>query len=657
LNVHGGDVFGLAFVLLLAAVVAVPVAKRLGLGSVLGYLVAGVIVGPWVLGLVGEEGEDILHFAEFGVVLMLFLIGLELQPAKLWRLRRSIFGLGGLQVLLTTLLLLAVGLLLGWSWRPALAASLALSLSSTAIVLQTMQEKGWLPTNAGQSGFSVLLFQDVAVIPILAALPLLADPELAGRLAAEAGGHAAAAADAAGHAGETAAGASHAGDHGGGHATGPLEGLAPGLQTAAVLGAMALVVALGRYVVSPVLRVIARTRLPELSLAAALVLVIGIALLMARVGLSPALGTFVAGVVLAGSPYRHELEANIEPFKGLLLGVFFIAVGSSLNLGLVIDHPADVVLGVVVLVAIKLVVLAVLGHAFGLRRDQNLLFTLALAQGGEFAFVLLSFAVQQGAVPAAPAGALVVTVTLSMALTPLLLLLYEKVLQPRVGTCREPRREADAPEPGEVIVVGFGHFGSTLGRLLRTGGIEPTVLENDSDRVEVLRQLGLPVYYGDATRADLLRAAGAEHARLLILALDDPQAQLRIVRLAREHFPQAELVARARGWTDAHELLAAGVEHVFRENLDSALRAGAESLRLLGARGHQAHRLARRFRRRDEELLRELLAHREDEGQFLNEARERIHDLEQLMRAEQDGTAEDTGWDVSRLRRPDGGER
>jgi voltage-gated potassium channel Kch len=254
-------------------------------------------------------------------------------------------------------------------------------------------------------------------------------------------------------------------------------------------------------------------------------------------------------------------------------------------------------------------------------------------------------------VPAAPAGALVVTVTLSMALTPLLLLLYEKVLQPRVGTCREPQREADAPEPGEVIVVGFGHFGSTLGRLLRTGGIEPTVLENDSDRVEVLRQLGLPVYYGDATRADLLRAAGAEHARLLILALDDPQAQLRIVRLAREHFPQAELVARARGWTDAHELLAAGVEHVFRENLDSALRAGAESLRLLGARGHQAHRLARRFRRRDEELLRELLAHREDEGQFLNEARERIHDLEQLMRAEQDGTAEDTGWDVSRLRR------
>jgi len=626
---HGGEFFGLAFVLLLAAVIAVPVAKRLGLGSVLGYLVAGIIIGPSALCLVGEEGEDILHFAEFGVVLMLFLIGLELEPAKLWRLRRPILGLGGLQVALTAIALAGVGLALGWSWQPALAAGLALALSSTAIVLQTLSEKGWLPTDAGQNAFSVLLFQDIAVIPILAVLPLLADPGAAGHAAAHgADGHA---------------------------AHGPLEGLPPGLQTVAVLGAMALVVALGRYLVSPMLRTIARTRLREMSLAAALVLVIGIALLMARVGLSPALGTFLAGVVLAGSPYRHELEANIEPFKGLLLGVFFVAVGASLDLGLVRDDPGQLLAGVGVLVGIKLVVLALLGRLFGLRRDQNLLFTLCLAQGGEFAFVLLSFAIQQGVLPGEPAGALVVAVTLSMALTPLLLLLYERVLQPRVGTCREPDRAADAPEPGDVIVVGFGHFGSTLGRLLRSAGVEPTVLENDSDRVEVLRQLGLPVYFGDATRAELLRAAGAERARLLILALDNPAAQLQIVRLAREQFPQARIVARARGWTDAHDLLAAGVDHVIRENLDSALRAGVESLRLLGHRGHHAWRLSRSFRRRDEELLRELLEHRGDERRFLSEARERIHDLEQLMRAESLGGDEDAGWDVSRLRRPDDG--
>jgi monovalent cation:proton antiporter-2 (CPA2) family protein len=625
---HGGDLFSLAFVLLLAAVIAVPIAKRLGLGSVLGYLVAGVLVGPSVLGLVGEEGEDILHFAEFGVVLMLFLIGLELEPAKLWRLRRPILGLGGLQVTLTALALAGVGMLLGWTWKPALAAGLALALSSTAIVLQTLSEKNWLRTDGGQNAFSVLLFQDIAVIPILAVLPLLADPSLADAAAAH-------------------------GDHA---AHGPLEGLPPGLQTAAVLGAMAVVVGLGRYLVSPALRMIAGTRLRELSLAAALVLVIGIALLMARVGLSPALGTFLAGVVLAGSPYRHELESNIEPFKGLLLGVFFIAVGASLDLSLVVDQPLDIAAGVAVLVVLKLVILAGLARAFGLHRDQNLLFTLALAQGGEFAFVLLSFAVQQAVVPAAPASALIVTVTLSMALTPLLLLVYEKVLQPRVGTCREPERDDDEPEPGEVILVGFGQFGGTLGRFLRSAGVEPTVLENDSDRVELLRQLGLPVYFGDATRADLLRAAGAEHAHLLILALDNPEAQLQIVRIAREQFPQAEIVARARGWTEAHDLLDAGVEHVIRENVDSALRAGQQSLRLLGHRGHQTYRLARRFRRRDEQLLRELMEHRDDRGRYLSEARERIHGLEQLMRAERaDATAEDSGWDVSRLRQDGAG--
>jgi len=606
--VHGQDFFRLTFVLLAASLVTVPLAKRLGLGSVLGYLIAGVIIGPFLLNLVGDKDQDVMHFAEFGVVLMLFLIGLELDPTKLWRMRRPILGLGGLQVVITTLLLGAIAMAAGWGWRPATAVGLALALSSTAIVLQTLAEKGWFATDGGQNAFSVLLFQDVAVIPILALMPLLADPALPATADHSAFGN-----------------------------------LPVWLQPVSVVAAMILVVVLGRFLVNPVLRVIARTRLHELSIAAALVLVIGIALLMDRVGLSPALGTFLAGVVLAGSEYRHELEANIGPVKGLLLGVFVVAVGAGLDLGLVIDTPARIAVLVAVLVTVKLVVLAILGRVFGLGRDQNLLFTLSLAQGGEFAFVLLSFAVQKSVLPAADIAPLIVAVTLSMALTPLLLLFYERVLQPRVGTSQKVERESDVVEShADVIIVGFGHFGSTLGRLLRTAGHCPTVLENDSDRVEALRKMGLTVYFGDATRVGVLRAAGAETARLLILALDNPEAQLRIVHLAQEHFPRAVVVARARDWIHAHELMEAGVEHIYRENLDSALRMGAETLRLLGLRGYQAHRLARGFRRHDEAMLRELLDHRHDHGEYLTQAREKIHDLEQLMRAEQEAGDQST---------------
>ncbi len=616
---HGQDFFGLTFVLLAASLVAVPLAKKLGLGSVLGYLVAGIAVGPFVLNLVGAEGEHIMHFAEFGVVLMLFLIGLELDPQKLWRLRRGILGLGGAQVLVTAVLIAAAAMLAGTAWRPAVAAGLALALSSTAIVLQTLSEKGWLRLDAGQNAFSVLLFQDVAVIPILALLPLLIDPALKEAVVAA----------------ET-----------------PLSELPSWSKPLAVVAAMSLVVVLGRFLVSPVLRIIARTRLHELSLAAALVLVVGIALLMDRVGLSPALGTFLAGVVLAGSEYRHELEANIEPFKGLLLGVFFVAVGASLDLDLVAGSPLTVGGMLLVLVGVKLLVLAILGRVFGLRRDQNLMFTLCLAQGGEFAFVLLSFAVQQRVMAAADAALLIVTVTLSMALTPLLLLFYERVLQPRVGTHRTDDRPSDTVEShADVIIVGFGHFGSALGRLLRTAGHCPTVLDHDSDRVELLRKLGLTVYFGDATRVEVLRAAGAEQAGILVLALDNPEAQLHLVRLAQEHFPQATIVARAGGWVHAHELMEAGVDHVFRESLDSAMRMGAETLRLLGLRGNRAYRLSRQFRRRDEAMLRDLLAHRHDQ-EYLSRAREHIQDLESLMQAEQtDDLNADAGWDPGPLRR------
>jgi len=617
---HGQGFFSMAFIFLLAAVISVPLAKRLGLGSVLGYLIAGALIGPFVLGLVGEEGEDIMHFAEFGVVLMLFLIGLELKPSRLWQLRGPVLGLGGLQVGLTTALLGGIAMAAGWDWKPALAVGLSLALSSTAIVLQTLAEKGWIRTDAGQNAFAVLLFQDVAVIPILAILPMLASPEL---LALD-------------------------------PSTTPLDEIPAALRTVSMIGAMTLIVVVGRWLVGPALRIMVKTRLRELSLAAALALVIGTALLMEKVGLSAALGSFLAGMVLAGSEYRHELEANIEPFKGLLLGVFFIAVGASLDFAEVMADPGRIAAMTGILIGVKIVVLVILGRVFGLRRDQNLLFTLVLAQGGEFAFVLLSFAVQQSVMTEPMAAPLIVAVTLSMALTPLLLLLYERVLQPLFGTCPRAAREEDTvDEKGEVIIVGFGQFGSTLGRLLRTAGVAPTVLDADSDQVEIIRQLGLPVFYGDASRADLLRAAGAETARLLILALDDPDTQLRIVELAKKEFPQARIIARARGWLEAQDLWAAGVEHVFRENLDSSLRAGGAALTLLGHRAHEAHRLTRRFRRRDEENLRDLLAHRGDRGEFLNAARERIHDLEQLMRAEleEERSSRDLSWDVDQIRR------
>jgi monovalent cation:proton antiporter-2 (CPA2) family protein len=407
--------FGQAFVYLTAAVVAVPLAKRFGLGSVLGYLLAGVVIGPFGLGLVGEEGQDVMHFAEFGVVMMLFVIGLELAPALLWRLRKPILGLGGLQVGITTVLVMGIGLALGLEWQAALAVGMTLALSSTAIVLQTLAEKGLLKSAGGQSAFSVLLFQDIAVIPMLAILPLLAT----------------------GHAESAEA-----------HATAStwIEGLPGWIQTLAVLGAVTGIVVGGRYLLRPVFRILGRVRMREIFTAAALLLVIGIALLMTRVGLSPALGTFLAGVVLANSEYRHELESDIEPFKGLLLGLFFIAVGASIDFALIRAQPWIIVGITVGMVTLKFGVLAVLARVFRLGMDQGLLFAFALPQMGEFAFVLFSFANQEGVLTSSITSPLVAAVALSMALTPLLLMFNERVLRPHIGTKREAEREPDEME-------------------------------------------------------------------------------------------------------------------------------------------------------------------------------------------------------------------
>jgi monovalent cation:proton antiporter-2 (CPA2) family protein len=618
---HGEGFFYQAFIYLSAAVVSVPLAKRLGLGSVLGYLIAGIVIGPFGLRLIGREGQDIMHFAEFGVVMMLFLVGLELQPALLWRLRGPILGLGGLQVTITALALAGVAVAAGLPWQTSLAIGMTLALSSTAIVLQTLNEKGLMQTRAGQSSFAVLLFQDVAVIPMLAILPLLA---LGG-----------------------------GGAHDAAHDSTWVEGLPAWAQTAAVLGAVGGIILAGRFLVQPAFRFVARSGLREIFTAAGLLLVIGIALLMASVGLSPALGTFLAGVVLANSEYRHELESDIEPFKGLLLGLFFISVGASIDFALIASRPGTIASLVAILIVIKLVVLFILGRVFRLGLDQNLLFTFALAQGGEFAFVLFSFAAGNGVVPPEVVAPLIAVVAVSMALTPLLMLVNEKLVQPRFGTRERAGREADAiDEHNPVIVAGFGRFGHIIGRLLVANGVGTTILDVDSDHVDMLRKIGLKVFYGDASRHDLLQAAGADKAKLLILAVDRPEKSLEIVRTVKKHFPDLEILARARGRPHAYELLDAEVEHVYREHLDTSLRVGVDALRRLGFRSHQAVRAARKFRRHDEAGVRELARVYGDRKSYLVRAREMVRDLEETMRADLEGAGRelDAAWDSASAR-------
>ena len=614
-----------AVVYLAAAVVAVPLAKRAGLGSVLGYLIAGVVIGPSVLGFVGAEGQDVMHAAEFGVVMMLFVVGLELEPALLWRLRGALLGLGAAQVVGTAAVLTAAGVLAGVEWRVALAAGLILAMSSTAIVLQTLQEKGWMSGDAGQKSFAVLLFQDLAVIPILAVLPLLA-------IAAP---EAATATDAAAHGGSF------------------VEHL-PGWQRALVtLGAVALLIGVGRSVVPQAFRLIARARLRETFTAAALLLVIGIAVLMQFVGLSPALGTFLGGVVLATSEYRHELETDIEPFKGLLLGLFFIAVGASIDFPLIGRELATVSALVFGLIAIKFAVLWVIGKFSGMGRAQHLLFALALAQGGEFCFVLLSFATQNRVLPESVAGLLVAAVALSMALTPLMLTAWERLIAPRVTESDGPERAADViDETKSVILVGFGDFGSTVGRFLNANGVGTTVLDLDSDLVDALRRLGIRVFYGDASRVDLLRSAGAERAALAILTIGDAEANLALAHTIRKHFPALRILVRASGRLSAYEMIEAGLPHVYRESLDSALHLGVEAMHLLGHRRHESWRAAQRFRRRDETNLHRLAGVFRDRTAHLNLAREAIRELEASMRADASAAdaVDDSAWDADSLR-------
>jgi monovalent cation:proton antiporter-2 (CPA2) family protein len=621
---QGEGFFYQAFVYLLAAVISVPIAKRLGLGSVLGYLLAGIVIGPFGIGLIGAEGKDLMHFAEFGVVMMLFLIGLELQPALLWRMRGPILGLGGLQVTITALVIGAIGLGLKLPWQVSLAIGMSLALSSTAIVLQTLNEKNLSRTAAGQNAFSVLLFQDIAFIPIMALMPLLSWG------APEAVAHAAS-------------------DHG----TTWIHGLPVWAQAAAVLGVMSAIALAGRYVTGPIFRFIARTRTREIFTAAALLLVIGIALLMQKIGISPALGAFLAGVVLAGSEYRHEMESDIEPFKGLLLGLFFIAVGASVDFHLIGSDPGLIGGLVALLIVVKLLILLALGRLFKMGTGSALTFAFALAQGGEFAFVLFSFAAQNNVIPHAVAAPLIAVVAVSMALTPLLILLNEKVAQSRLKTGGGTDQASDdIHEENPVIVAGFGRFGNVLGRFLRANGIGVTVLDLDADQVDMLRRLGQGVYYGDASRLDLLQAAGAENAQVIVLAIDSPEKTLEIAESVRKQYPHLKVLARANGRVDAYELLNAGVEDVYRETLDTSLRMGVDVLRMLGHRSHQAVRASHIFRIHDEEDIRELAPLHHDRKQYLSRARQNTRDIERVMKAEhkEEDHSRDAAWDTTSLR-------
>ncbi|HEY0732923.1 MAG TPA: monovalent cation:proton antiporter-2 (CPA2) family protein [Chitinophagaceae bacterium] len=607
-----------AMVYLAAAVFTVPIAKRLGLGSVLGYLVAGILIGPFVMGFIGQEGEDLMHFAEFGVVMMLFLIGLELEPALLFRLRRSIVGLGGLQVIITAVLITAIAFLLGLSLQSSLALGMILSLSSTAIVLQTLNEKDLIKTAAGQSSFSVLLFQDIAVIPMLALFPLLSAMPATDTVESE----------------------------------NLLTGLPGWVQTLVVLGSVLSIILLGRFIIRPILRIVAATRLRELFTATALLLVVGIAVLMIQVGLSPALGTFLAGVVLANSEYKHELESDIDPFKGLLLGLFFIAVGASIDFTLVFDNPLLIIGLVAGLMIIKGVVLFILGKMFHLKLDQNLLFSFALSQVGEFAFVLFSFSLQEHILTPELTSIMVAVVALSMAITPLLLLLNEKLLLPYIGTREsfESKSPDRIDEMNPVIIAGFGHFGNTVGRFLRAHGIPMTILDNDSDRVDLLRKMGFKVYYGDASRHDLLESAGAARAKLIIIAIDATEKRLEMIETIKKHFPNLRMLVRAKDRFDAYDQMNAGMLHVYRETIDTALRVGVDVMSLLGYRKYTSQRAARTFLRLDEQNLKKL-ASIQDKDEYILTAKADIEELEKMIQADinQLINAEDKGWDEETL--------
>ena len=595
-----------SFIYLSAAVITVPLSKALGLGSIIGYLVAGLAIGPWGLGLVTNV-TDILHFAEFGVVLMLFLVGLELEPKRLWSLRRPIFGWGSAQVLASTAVLFVGFYVLGqWAptafggWQIALVAALGLALSSTAIALQVMAERNMLPTSSGQAGFSILLFQDVAAIPILALLPLLGAQMGATAELSEAAGAA-----------------------------------SRWVEAAKIIGVIAGIVIGGRLLLRPLFRWIARSNTPEIFTAASLLLVVGIAALMQLVGLSMALGAFLAGVLLAESEYRRELETDIEPFKGLLLGLFFIAVGMSIDVGVILNSPGLMAITVLGFMAIKGAVIYALAKLMGLPYQDRPVFTLLLAQGGEFAFVVFQAATGAKVIPPETSSLLIGAVAVSMLLSPLILVAIDKLLLPRFANCGvEMPDEISEQQEAPIVIAGFGRYGQIIGRLLIAQGYKCTVLDHDAEMIEAARNFGYRVFYGDATRLDLLRTAGAASAKILVIAVDDKEQSLEIVDLAIEHFPNLQIVARARDVTHWHELRDRGVMRVQREMFESSLCSGASAMEVLGHDAEQIQTSIAKFRAHNTALFETMHPHYKDRAKLIASVKQGREQFEEQMAQE-----------------------
>ncbi|MBC7500431.1 MAG: glutathione-regulated potassium-efflux system protein KefC [Herminiimonas sp.] len=592
-----------ALIYLAAAVVAVPIAKRLGLGAVLGYLLAGIAIGPWGLRLISEV-EDMLHFSEFGVVLLLFVIGLELEPKRLWSLRRPIFGWGSAQVGGVTAVLCAAAMLAGVDWKVALIASLGLSLSSTAIALATLGERNLMNTPAGSAGFTILLFQDIAAIPMIALVPVL------GVAAAE----------------------------------GSDQGWLGALKVAGVLAGLIIG---GRYLVRPALRIIAKTGMREIFTAFSLLLVISIALLMQWVGMSMALGAFMAGVLLADSEYRHALETDLEPFKGLLLGLFFIAVGMSVDFGVFMAQPLLILGLVAAFLMIKIGVLYALSKRFDIPPSQQALFAFMLSQGGEFAFVVFGAAAAARVFSPNVASILVVVVALSMVVTPLLLIVHDKLIAPRHRNANQRPDDAIETQEDHVIIAGFGRFGQIIGRLLHANQVNLTVLDHDPDQIELLRKFGFKVFYGDATRLDLMHAAGAGRARALVVAIDDVEDSLALVDAVRKDFPDLPILARARNVTHLYDLMDRGVTVIERETFESALQLGQHVLRQLGFGAYRARQAALKFRAHNIKSLNAVYPFYKDQQQYVSLAKQAREELEAMFARDVDaiGNDKNQGWD------------
>ncbi len=598
-----------------AAILLVPLVRKLGLSSVIGYILGGIIIGPFVLKLTGRDADNIMHATEFGVVMLLFIVGLELEPRKFWAMRKRIVGLGLSQVLITIVVLFAIFIFAGWRFSHAIAIAMCFAMSSTAIVLQTLHEKNMFKTQAGQASFATLLFQDIAVIPMLALLPIIAkyEPKEENEIQII------------------------------------IQKLPEWLQSLTVIGGIALLIFLGRYVFVPFLRYVSKSDMTELLTASALFLVVGVSEMMVAIGLSPALGAFLAGVMLANSEFRHELEAQIDPFKGLLLAVFFVSVGSTINFNIIANDPMFIGSTVIVVILVKFMVLYIIGNFFKIGKTQNFFYAFALSQVGEFAFVLLNYSAKLYLIPPELNAQMMAVTAISMCITPFLLLIYERITEQTFeekGTDEKDSIHILGNEivNKKIIIVGFGHFGSTVGRLLKASKVSATVLDHDPERVKLLRSYGFKVYYGDAKRIPVLRAAGIEEAELILLCLDDVESTKYIANLVREQFPKVKVFVRAKNRSDAYYYLNHDIDNIYRETLGTAVDMAIDVLNEVGIRKYAARRLGKRFMHIDRASVRKLAALHSEDNDLSFTTRETLQQEEALL-AYDNLTFDTSDWD------------